>query len=490
MPSMVVNSLIFKAYDIRGLYPDEVNKDIAFKIGQAYIKYTGAKSVVIGRDMRTSTPELFDAVSDGVMAAGARVIDVGLVATPEFYFAVVSSDAQGGIMVTASHNPGQYNGFKMVRADAMPIGAGSGMEEIRDLVLKSDKISKPRGSLIETDVLENYLDKVFSLIDVSKINNRLRAVVDTGNGMAGIIQRELWKRLQARVAMQHLELDGNFPNHEANPLKEENVRDVAERVRRESSDLGIAFDGDGDRVGFVDEKGELVRGDLIIALIAPYLISSFSSDIRVRSTEWARSALGASGPTSSASGVNHASGPTILSDIRCSKVVADEVTKFGGQHLTSKVGHAFIKHQMRASGAVFAGELSMHFYFRDFYGVECSDLAMLHILKIMSESGKKLSELIAPLKRYYHSGEINFAVEDKDSMLKKLEQHFAALNPKISYLDGLRLDFEDQKTGEFLWWFNARPSNTEPLLRLNMEARTPERLDVKLKELTNLIKYD
>lgn len=461
----MINPLIFKAYDIRGLYPDEVNKDVAFKIGQAYIKYTGAKSVVVGRDMRTSTPELFDALSEGVMAAGADVIDVGLVATPEFYFAVASSDADGGIMVTASHNPGKYNGFKMVRSDAMPIGAGSGMEEICDLVLKSAKVSKPRGSLIETDVLDDYLDKVFSLIDISKINPRLRVVLDTGNGMAGVIEPELWKRLRARVTMQHLELDGNFPNHEANPLKEENVRDVVERVRREKADLGIAFDGDGDRVGFVDEAGELVRGDLIIALIAPHLISPLLKRGEKRGVKI----------------------PTVLSDIRCSLVVADEVTKFGGQHLTSKVGHAFIKHQMREVGAIFAGELSLHFYFRDFYGVECSDLAMLYILKIISESGKKLSELIAPLKRYYHSGEINFTVEDKVGVLKKLEQHFSSFKPKISHLDGLRLDFVDLGTQKIDWWFNVRPSNTEPLLRLNMEAKTVDLLEEKLKILKKII---
>lgn len=479
---MAIDPSIFKAYDIRGLCPNEINKDIAFKIGQAYIKYTGVKSVVVGRDMRTSTPELFDALSEGIMVAGADVIDVGFVATPEFYFAVASSDAGGGIMVTASHNPGKYNGFKMVRNDAMPIGAGSGMEEIRDLVLRDEKISKPRGSLIETDVLDDYLDKVFSLIDVSKINNRLRVIVDTGNGMAGVIQGELWKRLRARVTLQHLELDGNFPNHEANPLKEENVRDVVRRVRREKANLGIAFDGDGDRVGFVDEAGELIRGDLIIALIAPHLISS--SDMRVQSVvDRARSASGASGAV-------HTSGPIILSDIRCSQVVADEVKKFGGEHLTSRVGHAFIKHQMREVGAIFAGELSMHFYFRDFYGVECSDLAVLHILKILSESGKKLSELIAPLRRYYHSGEINFQVANKEAVLKKLEQHLALLRPKISHLDGLRMDFEDLASGKMLWWFNVRPSNTEPLLRLNMEAKTAELLEEKVGELTKLIKND
>lgn len=475
---MAINSLIFKAYDIRGLYPDEVNKDIAFKIGQAYIKYTGANSVVIGRDMRTSTPELFDAVSEGVMMTGADVIDVGLVATPEFYFAVASSDAGGGIMVTASHNPGKYNGFKMVRADAMPIGAGSGMEKIRDLVFKSEKISKPRGSLIETDVLDDYLDKVFSLIDISKISDRWRVILDTGNGMAGVIQPELWRRLQARATMQHLELDGNFPNHEANPLKEENVRDVVERVRREKADLGIAFDGDGDRVGFVDEQGELVRGDLITALISSEFLRT-GLEVEPRRTLQERS--------DERRGFDLDIKPVILSDIRCSQIVADEVTKFGGQHLISKVGHAFIKHQMREVGAIFAGELSMHFYFRDFYGVECSDLAMLYVLKIVSESGKKLSELVAPLRRYYHSGEINFEVKDKKVVLKKLEQHFTSLKPKISHLDGLRLDFKDSKTEKTDWWLNVRPSNTEPLLRLNMEANAVDLLEEKLKILKKII---
>ncbi len=454
---MTINSSIFKAYDIRGLYPNEINKDIAFRIGQAYAQYTGVNAVVLGRDMRTSSPELFDALTEGLIDAGADIIDVGLVATPEFYFAVANGDYDGGIMVTASHNPGKYNGFKLVRNGAVPIGAGSGMEEIQDLVLKGEKVSRSRGTIVKIDVLGDYLDKVFSLIDVSKINPRLRVVLDTGNGMAGVVELDLWKRLPCRVAAQHLEPDGNFPNHEANPLKEENVRDLAERIGLEKADLGIAFDGDGDRVGFVDERGELIRGDFIIALIAREILKTNV-------------------------------GAKIMSDIRCSQIVADEVVKFGGRHFISKVGHAFIKHQLCEIDAIFAGELSAHFYFRDFYGVECSDLAMLYILKIMSESSKKLSELVAPLKQYYHSGEINFEVKDKQTVLKNLEQRFFSFHPKISNLDGLRLDFEDPRTGEIDWWFNVRSSNTEPLLRLNMEARTAEQLKKRLGELTESIK--
>ncbi len=453
----MISQAIFKAYDVRGLYPEEINKDIVFGIGQAYVVYTGAKTVVVGRDMRTSSPELFDALTSGLNQAGADVIDVGLVSTPEFYFSVASGDYDGGIMVTASHNPAKYNGLKIVGKGAMPIGLDSGLDKIRDLVLKGEHITKSKGSILEIDVLQEYLETIFSFVRPKDISSSIRAVVCAANGMAGIIEPDLWKNLGARALMQHLELDGNFPNHEANPLKSENVQDVISRVRREKADIGICFDGDGDRVGFVDELGNHIRGDLILALLAP---------------EFLRADIGA----------------PALFDTRCTMAVGEEILKAGGKPTFSKVGHALVKHQMRSIGAIFGGELSMHYYFRDFPGIECPDLVMLYVLKLMSERKKKLSELIAPLLRYHHSGEINFTVSNKESVIKKIEKYWEGAASNVLRLDGLRMEFSDQKTKNIAWWFSLRTSNTEPLLRLNLEARTPEALEEKSAILTNLIK--
>ncbi len=450
-----MNTSIFKAYDIRGLSPGELDADTAFRVGQAVVIFTKAKTVVVGKDMRQTTPGLFAALADGIMSQGADVIDVGLVTTPMFYFAVAEYDLHdAGVMVTASHNPKEYNGLKLCYGDALPIGASSGMDKIRDLALEGPYKEKKRGTLVETDIRKDYLDKLSSLIDVKKFR-RMSSAVDTANGMEGCVIADIFERM-GNVTMSglFLDLDGNFPNHEANPLKEETLDALKAKVKDIRADVGFAFDGDGDRIGLVDEKGENVRGDLILALVAAKLLRDDP-------------------------------GLPVMYDVRCSMVVAEEISRAGGVPMMCRVGHGFIKPQMREVGALFAGELSNHFYFRDVYGAESTDLVMLSILELMSESGKSLSELVAPLKRYHHSGEINSTVADKDGVLARLEKVYGHEAASVSKIDGLRMDFEDN-SGR--WWFNVRASNTEPLLRLNLETTEREMMARRRDELLAIIR--
>jgi phosphomannomutase len=448
---MALNPKIFKAYDIRGLCPGELDTDAAYRVGQAVVKLTKAKVVVVGKDMRDTTPALFDALAKGVMSQGADVVDVGLVTTPMLYYAVGDYDLHdAGVMITASHNPKEYNGIKMCYGDVLPIGAGSGMWEIRDLAMAGPYEPKKEGSLVETDIRGDYLDKLFSMVDLKKFRP-LQVVVDTANGMEGAVIADIFGRLP--MCSWHglfLELDGRFPNHEANPLKEETLDALKERIRETGADIGVAFDGDGDRIGIVDEKGSNVRGDLIQALLVPRVLRDHP-------------------------------GGLIFYDVRESMVVAEEIERNGGRSRMSPVGHGLIKPLMRKEGAVFGGELSNHFYLGDFFGAESSDLVMLRIFELMSETGKPLSELVAPLKRYHHSGEINSEVADKDAVLAKLEAAYGHEATAVSKIDGLRLDFGD-------WWFSVRASNTEPLLRLNLEAKEKGKMEAMRDELLNIIR--
>jgi phosphomannomutase len=452
-----MNTKIFKAYDIRGLAPGELDEDIAYRVGQAVVRYTKAKVVVVGRDMRDTSPTLLAALKKGILSQSADVIDVGLMTTPMFYFAVGAYDLHdAGIMVTASHNPKEYNGFKLCYGDVLPIGGESGMWDIRDIALAGPYPAGKEGMVVETDIKEEYLNVLLSKVNAKKFR-RINAVVDTANGMEGIIISDIFKRLPT-CTMQglFLDLDGNFPNHEANPLKEETLDALKTRVHEIRADIGIAFDGDGDRIGIVDDKGETVRGDILTALLAPRLLRD-------------------------------APGTAVLYDVRESMTVAEEVERAGGRAVMCRVGHGLIKPQMRKEGAVFAGELSNHFYFRDFYGAESSDFVMLLLLEMLSETGKRLSELVAPLKRYFHSGEINFEVEDKEGMIAKLEEAYGHEATAISKLDGLRLEFQDELEPKKSWWFNVRMSNTEPLLRLNLEAKSLERMEEKRRELEAIL---
>ena len=400
---------------------------------------------------------LFDALARGITSQGADVIDVGLVTTPMLYYAVGEYDLHdAGIMITASHNPKEYNGFKLCLGDVSPIGAESGMDDIRQLVLDGPYPEIKTGAMVTTDIKEAYVQKLFSMVDVRNFQ-RLNVAVDTGNGMEGSVIHDIFKRLpMCTMSGLCLEPDGSFPNHEANPLKEETLDMLKERIRDIRADIGIAFDGDGDRIGLVDEKGGVVRGDLIVALLAPTLFAKETDGL-------------------------------VFCDVRGSMIVPETIISFGGRAGMCHVGHGLIKPRMRRENALFAGELSGHFYFRDFYGSESTDLVMLLVFALMSETGKKLSELVAPLQKYFHSGEINFKVENKDEIFQKLTSTYGHEATAITTIDGIRMDFSVENKPEEDWWFSVRASNTEPLLRLNLEAKKREKMEQKQEELQKII---
>lgn len=452
MSIFMINPSIFKAYDIRGIYPQDLNEEVVYLVGRAVVAFTGAKTVVIGRDARSSSDSLGEAVKRGVTDQGADAVDIGLSSTPMLNFAVAAYDEhEAGIMITASHNPKEYNGLKLCYGNALPIGGDTGMAEIKRLVTEGKFKEGPKGKVIKKEILGAYVKKVLSLVDVEEIKP-LKVVVDTANAVGAVPLPEFFKKIPCEVIPLYFELDGNFPNHEANPLKEETLVDLKKKVLEEKADLGVAIDGDADRIGFVDERGQTVRGDLVEALVAKELLKEKPGEL-------------------------------ILYDVRSSQVIREEVEKAGGRAEMCRVGHALIKKQMWDSGALFAGEFSSHFYYRDFYKVESGDLTMLKIFEIVSQAGEPFSKLVAPLLRYYHSGEINFEVKDKEKKMRELEEKYAGSAENISHLDGIRLDFEN-------WWFNVRPSNTEPLLRLNLEAKTRELMEVKKKELEEIIRKE
>lgn len=455
---MPMNPKLFKAYDIRGLSPEEIDADFAYRLGQAVTLFTKAKTVVVGRDMRETTPMLFDALAKGIMSQGADVIDVGLVTTPMLYYAVGEYDIhEAGVMITASHNPKPYNGFKLCYGDVLPIGGESGMNDVRDLAMAGPYPEKKLGTLVETDIRKAYFQRLFSMVNANKIAN-ISAVVDTANGMEGAVIKDIFSHLPGvQMTGLFLDLDGGFPNHEANPLKDETLDALKAAVLSTRADIGIAYDGDGDRVGLVDEKGQTVRADYIAALITPKLLAMHP-------------------------------GETMLYDVRESLVVAETIAAGGGKPVMCRVGHGLIKPHMRRDGAVFASELSGHFYFRDVYGAESSDLVMLMVLELLSETGKTLSELVAPLRRYHHSGEINSEVGDKDRVLALLEETFAHEADEVTKIDGLRMDFRSANDPEGDWWFGVRASNTEPLLRLNLEAKSKEKMERMRDQLLSIIR--
>lgn len=445
-----LNEGIFKAYDIRGVYGEDFDEETARKIGQAMVSHTKSKTAIVGRDMRSSSPKLTEAVIDGILSMGADVINIGECSTPIFNYAVAEYDLHDcGIMITASHNPAKYNGFKLSYGDALPIGKGSGMDEIKKLVVEGSFEEKPRGKVVDSPMLDEYIDKIFSFVDAGKIKP-MKIVIDAGNGMGGPIVEKVLKRLpQIEAIKMYFEPDGAFPNHEANPIKEENLADLKEKMNSEKPALGVAFDGDCDRIGFVAENMETVPGDFMTALLAKEILKNHPGEI-------------------------------VHYDLRSSWSVRDTILENGGIPEMCMVGHALIKKLMRETGAVFSGELSSHFYYREFYTVESGDLTLLYILKLLSEEGKAMSELVAPLKKYFHSGEINFEVEDKEEVMKKLEEKYSRGAKDVSHLDGIRIEFED-------WWFNVRASNTEPLLRLNLEAKTKEMMEEKRDEISAII---
>ncbi|MCD6639617.1 MAG: phosphomannomutase/phosphoglucomutase [Nocardioides sp.] len=444
MPSSTLDpanlSAIFKAYDVRGTVPDQLDADLARATGGAFVGVVGADTVVVGHDMRPSSPEMAEAFAAGATAAGAEVVMIGLASTDQLYFAS-GHLGHPGVMFTASHNPAQYNGMKMCRAGAVPIGADTGLNEIRDAVAarsaeaaaRSTETAATPGSVTQRDVLQEYADHLLSLAPVA--GRPLKVVVDAGNGMAGLTAPVVLDRIEGvEVVPMYFELDGTFPNHEANPIEPENLRDLQERVLAEAADIGLAFDGDADRCFLVDEQGRAVSPSTLTALIA--------------ARELAKEP-----------------GATVIHNLITSRAVPEIVTELGGTPVRTRVGHSFIKATMAESGAVFGGEHSGHFYFRDFWRADSGMLAALHALAALAEDDRPLSRLLADYERYPMSGEINSTVDDQAAVVARIERDYAGREGvKTDALDGLTVSHRD-------WWFNVRPSNTEPLLRLNAEGR-------------------
>jgi len=436
---------IFKAYDIRGIFPDALDEDAAARIGAAFVEWLARDQIVMGRDMRTSSPGLADAFAAGASAAGARVVDVGLVSTDALYFASGRLDLPGA-MFTASHNPAQYNGIKLCREKAAPIGQESGLLDILALATKAT-VTPQEARVEQRDVLAEYADHCRSLVDRSHLG-RLKVAIDAGNGMAGKTVPEVFGPLPFEVVPLFFELDGTFPNHPANPIEAENLVDLQRAVEREGCDLGIAFDGDADRIFLVDDKMRLVTGSTTTAMVAERLLKKNP-------------------------------GETIIYNLICSWTVPEVVKENGGTPVRSRVGHSFIKQVMAESGAIFGGEHSGHYYFRDNFRADSGMIAALLVLEAICEAGRPLSELLEPYDRYFDSGEINSEVGDQQAVLEKLSEVYK--DGQQDRIDGLTVEYED-------WWFNCRPSNTEPLLRLNLEARTKELMDSKRDEALNVIR--
>jgi len=424
---------VFKAYDVRGTVPEQIDVDLARAVGAAFVVVTGAEggAVVVGHDMRPSSPGLAAAFAEGATGAGADVVDIGLASTDELYFASGHLDLPGA-MFTASHNPARYNGIKMCRARAVPVGAGSGLTEIRDLVSSGAPAPQGHRGAVETrDVLGDYAAHLLSLAPVR--GRRLKVVVDAGNGMAGHTVPAVLGRLDVQLVPMYFELDGTFPNHEANPIDPATLTDLVARVREERADVGLAFDGDADRCFLVDERGELVNPSVLTALIA--------------TRELARHP-----------------GSSVIHNLITSRAVAEIVEEHGGTPVRTRVGHSFIKATMAETDAVFGGEHSGHFYFRDFWRADSGMLAALHALAALAEHDGTLSSLLAGCARYASSGEINSTVADQDEVLQRVEKEYAdRADVTLDHLDGLTVSHRD-------WWFNVRASNTEPLLRLNAEG--------------------
>jgi len=423
---------LFKAYDVRGLVPEQLDESLAEAIGNAFVAVTAAGSIVVGHDMRPSSPGLADAFARGAGRAGADVVAIGLCSTDGLYFAAGRLDMPG-VMFTASHNPAQYNGIKMCRAGAAPIGMETGLADIRDRVGSGeDLVAETPGSVAEDDLLDDYADYLLALAPVR--GRRLRVVVDAGNGMAGLTAPAVLGRIDADVTAMFYELDGTFPHHEANPIDPANLVDLQAKVREVGADIGLAFDGDADRCFLVDERGELVSPSVLTALIA--------------ARELAKEP-----------------GATIIHNLITSRGVPEIVREHGGEPVRTRVGHSFIKQTMAETGAVFGGEHSGHFYFRDFWRADSGMLAALHALAALAEHDGTLSDLLAPYTRHVASGEINSEVADQDAVVAAIEAEYSDSSEfELDRLDGLTVTHPD-------WWFNVRASNTEPLLRLNVEGK-------------------
>jgi phosphomannomutase len=450
--SVNVDPGIFKAYDVRAVYPTQINGEVARRIGRAFIDYLGGapKRIAVGRDVRLSSPEIAGSFIEGARSEGAEITDIGVVGTDMMYFHVASQDLDGGAIITASHNPKEYNGIKMVRRGALALSGDAGIKEIKEAIMAgrfADKGTR-EGKVVSRTISDEYADHCLKFIDVGKVP-RIKAVLDTGNGMGAIGATALFKRLPVELVKMYFDLDGTFPNHPPDPLEEANRREIMERVAAEKAQIGMAWDGDADRCFFVDDTGEFVPGDFVTALLGESFVRKFP-------------------------------GSKIVYDVRASRAVRDRVEAAGGTPLMNRVGHAFIKKRMRDEDAVFGGEVSGHFYFRDNWYADNGMIPALLVLELLGRAGRKLSELLAPLRsRYFITGEINSKVADVAGALRRIEERYG--DGEITKMDGVSVDYPD-------WHFNVRPSNTEPLLRLNLEAYSQADMVRRRDEVLGLIR--
>lgn len=436
---------IFKAYDVRGIYPDDLNEEFAHKIARALVKFLNCKKVIVGRDMRMSSPSLHDSVVKGLAEQGADVIDIGLCSSPMMNFASAIIKADGAMMITASHNPKEYNGFKFFRDHSIPISEVSGLKDIEKLANKENfEDAAEKGKVSQKDIMDDYIKHVKKFAEKIK---GLKIVIDSGNGMSGLTVPKVLEGFGIELIHMYPELDGSFPNHECNPMKEENTSELQKKVVEEKADVGISFDGDADRVVFIDENGKRISSDIITALIAIQFLKKGKEKI--------------------------------LYDLRSSKAVKETIEENGGEAIMCKVGHSFIKQQLRDENAIFAGELSGHYYFKDNFFTDSGVIALIMILNLLSAQEKKLSEIVKPIKKYFATGETNMEVEEKDAVLEKIKKKYSDAN--VFELDGVSVEYNE-------WWFNVRKSNTEPLLRLNLEADTKKLMEEKRDEVIVLIK--
>jgi phosphomannomutase len=438
---------VFKAYDVRGVVPDDLDADLARSIGAAFADWTGLPSILLGRDSRLSSPELAQAISDGARSRGADIVDLGLASTDLVYFASGSLDLPA-IMITASHNPKEYNGLKFCLPGARPVGEDSGLRDIRALVEGGDDGSGPPvGRLEHRDLLDAYVEHVLSFVDVQSMRP-LTVAVDTANGMGGLVVPAVMARLPVSLHHLYAELDGTFPNHPADPIDPENQRELKVTVLDRRADIGLAFDGDADRVFLVDERAEDVSGSLMTALVARAML-------------------------------RQEPGAKIVHNLICSWIVPETIRAEGGVPIRTRVGHSFIKQVMAETGAIFGGEHSGHYYFRQNYRADSGLIAAVVALGELSTADRPLSEVLAPFRKYFDSGEINSRVDDQAGRIERIASSLS--DGAQDRLDGLTVEYQD-------WWCNVRASNTEPLLRLNVEARTPELLAEKTAMVLDLIR--
>ena len=445
---MQVDPSIFKAYDIRGVYPDPLNEEVAYAVGRAFVTLLGCEEVVVGRDMRLSSPAIKEHLIRGLTEQGADVVDIGMVGTDQYYHACATL-GRPGVMVTASHNPPEYCGFKMVRNMPYLLSGDSGIQDLRHLVEEEGWGEPLRSGEVRTlDVSQGFIDKVLELVDPTQIKP-LKVVADTGNGMVGPILQQVYDRLPVELIGIYLDPDGSLPNHGLDPMQPENRADLERRVIEEGADIGFTFDGDGDRFFIVDDRGHFVPGDFVTALMGCYMLERDP-------------------------------GGKVVYDVRCSWAVPDLIKQAGGTPLIERVGHSFLKPRIFEEGAVYAGELSGHYYFREFYGADSGIVPSLVMLEMLSKRGVQLSELLAPLEsKYFLSSEINSRIDDPLAKIEALAKRYG--DGAIERIDGITISFDD-------WHFNVRPSNTEPLLRLNLEALSQGMMEQKRDEVLEFIR--